>query len=173
MMGSAMIGGEYCRVMARYNAWQNSQLFGFLGAMPPEELTRDRGAFFGSILGTVNHILWGDCMWMSRFDGGAAPRVSGVEGPGMHADLTGWQGERVDMDARISDWVSGLKDQDLAQHLTWYSGVLGRETGNQLGLCVVGFFNHQTHHRGQVHAMLTAAGSKAPVSDLFLLPEAG
>ena len=166
-----MIGGDYCRIMARYNAWQNSQLVDLLDVLDGDELTRDRGAFFGSILGTLNHILWGDGMWMSRFDGGAAPSVGGADGPGMHADLAGWKNERAEMDARISRWASELKDQDLDQDLSWYSGVLGRETRNQMGVCVAGLFNHQTHHRGQVHAMLTAAGSNAPVSDLAFMPK--
>ncbi|MEQ9176308.1 MAG: DinB family protein, partial [Alphaproteobacteria bacterium] len=63
-----MITPEYCRMMARYNAWQNRQLTESLDAQPLEVLTEDRGAFFGSILGTLNHLLWGDRMWMARFD---------------------------------------------------------------------------------------------------------
>ncbi|MFT7594893.1 MAG: putative damage-inducible protein DinB [Paracoccaceae bacterium] len=148
-MAPVMIGGDYFRVMARNNAWQNSQLLDILDAMPVGELTRDRGAFFGSILGRLNHVLWGDNLWMSRFYGGPAPGVGGADGPAMHADLQGWGQALAEMASRISGWASGLK----------------------LDLCVASFFNHQTHHRGQVHAMLTAAGSKAPVSDLFLMPE--
>lgn len=166
-----MIEAAFCREMARYNAWQNRQITGFAEALPAEETTRDRGAFFGSILGTLNHLLWGDLMWMSRFDGGAAPAAPGADSPTLHPTIADWSAERFRTDGRIRRWADGLRNVDLQGSLSWYSGVVGAEVSKPVALCVVGFFNHQTHHRGQVHAMLTAAGSDAPVSDLFLMPE--
>jgi len=68
-----MITGAYAREMARYNNWENNQLATFLQGLSPAELTQQRGAFFGSILGTANHLLWGDWIWMSRFDKGNGP----------------------------------------------------------------------------------------------------
>ena len=65
---------EYCRMMARYNAWQNGGLRRLVGDMPQDALDLDRGAWFGSIRATLNHILWGDLLWMARFDGGAGPQ---------------------------------------------------------------------------------------------------
>lgn len=166
-----MIGGDYCRMMARYNAWQNRQLAQSVDDLSPEELRRDRGAFFGSVLGTLNHIMWGDGMWMARFDGGAPPATAMADSAGMFAYLAGWGEARVGMDGRISQWADAVTDTDLQQDLTWYSGVLGREAAEPLAVCVTHMFNHQTHHRGQIHAMLTAAGRPAPVSDLFLMPK--
>ena len=166
-----MIDDRYCRMMARYNAWQNRQLTDNLQDVHLSELTRDRGAFFGSILGTLNHLLWGDLIWMSRFDGGAAPEGGIKESPSRHPTLASWSAERFRTDGRIRHWAETVNNIDLAGELTWYSGAAGREVSRPLAMLVVHFFNHQTHHRGQVHAMVTAAGLTAPVSDLFLMPE--
>ena len=168
-----MIDPDYCRTMARYNAWQNSQWTEFLLALPEEEVRRDRGAFFGSILATLNHVLWGDCLWMSRFDGGAAPSVPGERSHETTQSVADWIEARSQMDRRITTWADSLDRESLAQDLTWWSGMSGREMSKPLALCVAHFFNHQTHHRGQAHAMLTATGSKAPVSDLVFMPDKG
>lgn len=166
-----MIDADYCRLMARYNAWQNRQLIDVLDEMPAAEVVRDRGAFFGSILGTLNHLLWGDLMWMARFDGGAAPACAMADSPTMLPTVGAWSAERFRMDGRISRWAGTLTNVDLAGQLAWFSGVLQSDVSRPVALCVAHFFNHQTHHRGQVHAMLTAAGARAPVSDIFLMPE--
>ena len=165
-----MIDAGFAVEMARYNRWQNSQLDGFLEALPAEELSRDRGAFFGSILRTLSHLCWGDHIWLSRFDGGSPPPVGAGDSVTYVTDLGGWRALRQTLDARMLVWAEGLTDAALAGDLTWHSGAAGREVTKPLGLLTVHFFNHQTHHRGQVHAMLTATGSKAPVSDLFLMP---
>lgn len=167
-----MIDAAYVRLMARYNAWQNRQLSPVVEAMDEAELTADRGAFFGSIFATLNHLLWGDRMWMSRFDPKATPPEGGIrESVGVTPTISVWSAERFRMDGRIRLWADGLDTIALRGNLTWYSGAAGREVTKPIALCVTQFFNHQTHHRGQVHAMLTAAGRDAPVSDLFLMPE--
>jgi len=166
-----MIDREYCVMMARYNAWQNAQLTSLLEPLEPEELLRERGAFFGSILATLNHLLWGDQLWMSRFDGGAGPKTGIPESLRLHATREDWGADRRATDARISRWADALGDDDLGGPLTWYSGAMGAELTRPRAALIVHFFNHQTHHRGQVHAMLTATGSKAPVSDLFFMPD--
>ena len=167
-----MIDADYVRRMARYNAWQNRQLSPVVEAMDPAELTRDRGAFFGSIFATLNHLLWADRIWMSRLDhridapaGGIAKSVE------MTPTISVWGAERFRLDGQIRQWADGLRSLDLKGQLSWYSGALGQGVTKPLALCVVHMFNHQTHHRGQVHAMLTAAGLAAPVTDLFILPD--
>ncbi|MDU9003843.1 DinB family protein [Sedimentitalea todarodis] len=165
------IGPEYCVMMARYNTWQNRQVFDLLRDVDPAELTRDRGAFFGSILGTLSHLLWGDHIWMSRFDGGTAPEVPGDKSTTLVPTLGAWEAERVCMDGRIRLWADALDNSDLQGDLVWYSGVADRDMSKPMAFCVVHMFNHQTHHRGQVHAMMTAAGLAAPVSDLIFMPE--
>jgi uncharacterized damage-inducible protein DinB len=139
--------------------------------MPLADLTKDRGAFFGSILGTLNHLLWGDLMWLARFQGSAPPSLPGSESRRMHPTLAAWSAERFRTDGRIRLWAEKLDNVDLRGDLAWHSGMTGRDMRAPMGLTVVHFFNHQTHHRGQVHAMLTAAGSPAPVSDLAFMPD--
>ncbi|MBS0123064.1 DinB family protein [Thetidibacter halocola] len=168
-----MITPRYCVTMARYNAWQNRQVKAAFEALSPEDLTRDRGAFFGSILATANHLLWGDRIWLSRFTGGEPPVGSIAESVGLTTSREDWALERFRVDSALLRWADGLKQVDLAGPLRWQSGVTGREMVKPVGLCVTHMFNHQTHHRGQIHAMLTAAGAEAPVSDLFVLPDEG
>ncbi len=166
-----MIGADFCRTMAVYNTWQNKQLIDTLETINAGELGRDRGAFFGSIFGTINHLLWADGVWMGRFDGGERPPGGIAESPKLTERLSEWRPLREAMDHRISSWADGLTDDDVGGDLTWYSGAIGREVTKPKAICVAHFFNHQTHHRGQIHAMLTAAGAKGYVTDLPFMPD--
>ena len=166
-----MIDRGYCQMMARYNTWQNNQLTEILQDLPTKELTRNRKAFFGSILGTLNHLFWGDHIWISRFDGGPGPDDGIPESPQLFPTLAAWSADRFRMDGRIRLWADRIDNVDLAGDFTWHSKVSGRDISLPMGQVVTHFFNHQTHHRGQVHAMLTASGSPAPVSDLSFMPE--
>ncbi len=165
-----MITSDYCRQMARYNMWQNDQIHRALQDLTVDQLTQDRGVFFGSILGTVNHLLWGDLTWMSRLDGGPGPGDPVQGGTVLTADGAAWWAARQDADARIRDWATGLSDGDLQGSLHWYSSMLQQSYARPRAECVLHMFNHQTHHRGQVHAMITGLGRSAPVSDLVLMP---
>lgn len=166
-----MITPEYCRTMARYNAWQNTALRQIIPTLDKSELTKDRGAFFGSIMGTLNHLLWGDTLWMSRFDGGQGTDVTIRQSTQMTVTPAVWAADRFRMDARITLWAQSVSALDLVGDLEWYSGALGRQMTKPKALCVMQLFNHQTHHRGQVHAMLTAAGQTLPDTDLPFIPE--
>ncbi|XDA99785.1 DinB family protein [Sulfitobacter sp. LCG007] len=167
-----MIDPAYVIAMVRYNAWQNSQLTAIFESMSLEELTEQRGGFWGSILGTASHLVWGDRMWLSRFD----PRVERPDkGLGESATLcrTGpdWSAARFRLDGQLRRWAEGLNAIDLRGDMTFFSGAFGREVTTPTAMNVVHMFNHQTHHRGQIHAMLTAAGREAPVTDLFIMPD--
>jgi uncharacterized damage-inducible protein DinB len=87
----------------------------------------------------------------------------------MIADFTELRAAREQADADITRWAAKVDDAWLADDLTWFSGAANREIRAPLRLLVTHFFNHQTHHRGQVHAMLTAAGQETGDTDLFLL----
>jgi len=156
--------------MARYNAWQSKQLRPTLDAMDEEELHRDHGAFFASLFATMNHLLWGDTLWISRFDGGPGSDRGIKDSVDMTPNYAEWARQRFLMDGRITLWAERLRAIDLTGDYSWYSGAMEAQVSKPLALCITHFFNHQTHHRGQIHAMLTAAGHKAPVSDLFFLP---
>ena len=157
--------------MARYNAWQNNGLRDMIAEMRPSDLKQDRGAFFGSILGTLNHLLWGDTLWMSRFDGGAGSELSIAQSVDLTPTPAVWAADRFRMDARITLWAARVRAVDLVGDLKWFSGAANQDMVKPMALCVAHFFNHQTHHRGQIHAMLTAAGKKPAATDLPFMPE--
>ena len=165
-----MITPAYCQTMARYNAWQNQWMFAAVDALDDAAREADRGLFWGSIRATLSHLMWGDLMWMSRFDGGAAPtRALGDTG-----DAYAWpdlMAGRPRLDARIAAWAWSTAQADLDGSLTWYSGAMGREMSKPYAMCVVHVFNHQTHHRGQVHAALTALGVRTDDTDIPFMPE--
>ncbi len=166
-----MIDREYCVTMARYNQWQNRNILKALEGLSPDELTQERGAFFGSIFKTLNHLLWGDQLWMSRFDGGAGSGMDGMAGLEMTPTLAVWGAERFRTDGRIRLWAENLKSIDLLGDLSWYSGLSKQEMSKPKALCVMQLFNHQTHHRGQVHAMMTQAGLSTAATDIPVMPE--
>ncbi len=165
-----MIGVEWVRMMARYNAWQNEQLMVAIRHLAPAELTKDRGAFFGSILGTLNHLAWGDTIWISRFDRGPEPEVSMKEAPGWFPTAGAWEAARFKLDGRIKVWAAALREIDLVGDLEWYSKAYDATYRRPMGVCVTQLFNHQTHHRGQVHAMLTSIGIDPGVTDVPFTP---
>ena len=166
-----MIAPDYCVTTARYNAWQNDQMHDAMAALDDGALRAERGAVFGSILATANHLLWADLMWMARLDGGTPPGGGIAESLEFQPTLATWRAERFRCDRRLILWAERLGAIDLTGDLSFDSAALGRNVTAPVGLCVMHMFNHQTHHRGQIHAMLTAAGATPPVSDLFLMPE--
>lgn len=167
-----MINVGYARIMARYNSWQNDQLIPHFLDMPPADLTKDRGAFFGSILSTANHILAADMLWLSRFDPSMAPPFESFDKWHMlHKDARNWAADRQRVDSKISDWAHSLRELDLLGDLHCVPAGGGAAYTLPKGQGVLQLFNHQTHHRGQIHAMLTAASHSAPVTDIAFLPE--
>jgi len=164
-----MITPAYIRTMAAYNAEMNRRLYGAAAHLSDAERRMPRGAFWGSIHGTLTHILWGDQQWMSRFDNWPKPTTPIKESAQMIEDFGALGAEREKADIAISGWAARVDDGWLDEDLTWFSGAANREVRAPLRLLVTHFFNHQTHHRGQVHAMLTAAGQETGDTDLFLL----
>jgi uncharacterized damage-inducible protein DinB len=165
-----MITRGYCVMMARYNAWQNHSLYQAAASLDEAARELDRGAFWGSIRKTLAHLCWGDQIWISRFDDGPGPGI-GISDALERYDWDTIRSLRPKLDARIAGWAYHVSDDELDGDLTWYSGFLGHDMTRPKALCVVQLFNHQTHHRGQVHAMLTAAGSKPDDTDLQVMPE--
>ena len=165
-----MIKLNYIHAMARYNAWQNRSVLDAADGLDDAARNLDRGAFFGSIRGTLSHLLWGDQTWMHRFSGSAEPAVSAIAAsPDMVVDWSELKVQRAAVDQAILQWADGLDAAWLETDLTWFSGAAKRQVTKPAAFLAVHFFNHQTHHRGQVHAMLTAAGVKPEDTDLFFL----
>lgn len=165
-----MITPDFARAMARYNRWQNGSLTVAADGLTHEERWRDRGAFFGSIVATLNHILGADRVWLARLSGDDA---SAIRAAHPHTDRpAAWPdyvAERRSVDAAIVEWADGLTASDMDRQIAWMRG--GQPVVTGFGFNVVHMFNHQTHHRGQVHAMLTAAGAQPEPTDLPVMPE--
>jgi uncharacterized damage-inducible protein DinB len=163
-----MIDAEYCQTFAAYNGWINRSLYTAAAQLGDAERKADRGAFFRSIHSTLNHILWGDRVWLPRFNG--RTYAVGAIGVDLYADFGELLAARRAMDDEIVAWAAGLVDADLAGTLTWFSGVAQREMSRPRWLCVAQMFNHQTHHRGQVTTLLKQAGIDPGVTDLPWAP---
>jgi uncharacterized damage-inducible protein DinB len=164
-----MITPAYVRTMAAYNAEMNRRLYGAAARLSEAERRRDRGAFWHSIHGTLVHILWGDHQWMSRFDDWPKPATPIKESDRFVAGWEELRAAREKADADIEAWADRVDESWLGADLRWFSGAAQREISAPRRLLVAHFFNHQTHHRGQAHALLTAAGEETGDTDLFLV----
>jgi uncharacterized damage-inducible protein DinB len=168
-----MITIDYPRTMARYNAWQNRSLYAAAGSLTDAQRKTDRSAFFGSIHGTLCHLLFGDQAWMHRFTAGATPKPKASSVAESATAISDWaelQREREAFDVVIREWADGLDPAWLDGDLTWYSGILKRDVTRPRRLLVAHFFNHQTHHRGQAHALITHFGARPEDTDLPFMP---
>ena len=156
---------DHFQVFARYNAWANHRLYAVAGRLPAEALMKARpAAFFTSIIGTLNHILVGDQIWLDRIEHrrNAAPKLDDVPHP-RFADL---KEARVEEDRRIIALLDRLRAQDFARTLT-YRNSKGEAHEATLSHVLGHLFNHQTHHRGQAHALIKEAGETPPPLDLI------
>ncbi len=167
-----MIDPAYVQRMARYNRWQNQNLYGVADTLDDAERRRERGAFFGSIHKTLSHLRWADQTWMSRFASDVAKPLGGIpDSVSLFPDWDELKRERAGFDETMIGWADNVDPAWLTGDLTWFSGALGRELTRPVSILVTHFFNHQTHHRGQVHCMLTQAGGKPHATDLMVMPE--
>lgn len=168
-----MISPDHIRLMAAYNKWQNKSLYGAADGLTEEERRLDRGAFFRSIHETLNHVLWADQIWMSRLAGTPAPKAGGIAASTEQVgEWSALKKARTDFDGRIVDWARSVVPGDIEGDLSWYSGAMKRELSKPRWVLITHMFNHATHHRGQVHAMLTAAGAKPDDTDIPFMPTA-
>ena len=166
-----MIDSAYVRRMARYNRWQNQNLYGVADGLSDEERRRERDAFFGSVHKTLSHLLWADRIWMSRFADVPKPEGGIPESVSLYPHWDGLKRERAAFDETMIAWADGLDSASVAGDLTWYSGAQKREVTRPKWILITHMFNHQTHHRGQVHCMLTQAGGVPHATDFSILPE--
>jgi uncharacterized damage-inducible protein DinB len=145
--------------LAAYNRWANRRIYDDAATLPDEVRKRGAGLFFGSVHGTLNHLLVADYIWMRRFtgDGPVPERLNEI----LHNDFDELRAAREREDQRILAFVTGLEayDQELV-----YQNSSGKTFHQQIGPALTHFFNHQAHHRGQVHAGLTIAGIREPNS---------
>ena len=153
------------QIMARYNRWANARLYACVGALPDETYRRETGAFFGSIHATLNHILVGDRLWTSRIIG----EYSGLKSLDeiVHDKFAALQSARTAMDehmVRLVDRLSVGLDGGLEGDVRYRPMAGGPKQSSPVRHILLTLFNHQTHHRGQVHCLLTQAGIDNPPS---------
>lgn len=173
---------EHIVLMASYNAWMNTKVYQAAASLSHAELMADRGAFFCSIFGTLNHVVVGDTIWLQRFAAHPANHraldpVRAMSAPAAldeprAAGLDALRLQRRALDDIIAQWAGALSDQDL-EHLLAYRNTKGREFKRSFASLIMHFFNHQTHHRGQASTLLSQAGVGVGETDLLaLIPDA-
>jgi uncharacterized damage-inducible protein DinB len=161
-----MISTDWCRMMAAYNSEMNRRLYDAGADLPDVARREDRRAWFGSIHGTLCHLVWADRQWMSRFAGWEPPPPGSKGSPTLIHDWDALRAARTDIDARIEAWAATLTPDWLTGTLAWFSGGSGQDMAKPRWVMLVHFFNHQTHHRGQAHALFTQAGVRPAATDL-------
>jgi uncharacterized damage-inducible protein DinB len=169
---------RHLQLMASYNEWMNAKLYQAAAGLAPDEIAADRGAFFGSILGTLNHLVAGDTVWLKRFAthpaaGPALEPVRALPVPAslaqiLFADLPALAARRQMLDRAILQWAGALRESDL-DHTLRYANSKGVVSERNFFSLLMHFFNHQTHHRGQVTTLLTQAGVDVGITDLLAL----
>ena|SRR5215475_10772149 len=148
---------------ARYNRLANEKLYEACSGLSNDEYRRNLGAFFGSVHGTLNHLLVGDTIWMTRFEGGTHPST-GLDAI-LHETFDALRRSRAVMDRRIERLFSDLPE-GFERRSVRYINNAGIDSEDPLEVILPHFFNHQTHHRAQVHTLLSQLGRTPPVLDL-------
>jgi len=153
-------------MLAGYNAWANERIYDAAAALSDADYRADHGAFFDSVHGTLNHLLVGDRIWMRRLTGeGPSPtQLDAI----LYEDFGDLSAARAAEDARIIAYVASLTPADLAGTVRYRTISNPADIEQVLSLALVHVFNHQTHHRGQVHGLLTRITNEAPSLDLIL-----
>ena len=157
----------HLRSMAAYNRWANRRLYAAAAALSDDDYRRPAGVFFNSLHGTLNHLLVTDRIWMGRFEGtgGAQSKLNAI----LFEDLQDLRAAREREDERIIRHVAGLTGAELDADFE-YANLSGKPQRQPRWEAMVHFFNHQTHHRGQAHAILTRLGVAEPPSlDLLVM----
>lgn len=164
-----MITIDYARRMAAYNAWMNDKVYAAAASLDDAARKQDRGAFFKSIHGTLNHLIYGDLAWLARFRGESTENV--LPGAEFFSDFAVLREHRRSLDAELSAFVETLTPEWLAADFTYYSAAYGQRYTRPAWLLVTHVFNHQTHHRGQLTTLLSQCGLDVGATDLPVMPD--
>ena len=169
---------QHIHLMATYNQWMNTRVYQAASSLPDEELTADRKAFFGSILGTLNHLALGDRVWLQRFARHPAnyPLLEPIRPLPAPSNLKALQfsnirelsAHRAWLDQLIIEWAGSITEAEL-DHPLEYANMKGVPAQKDFFGLIMHFFNHQTHHRGQVTTLLSQAGVDPGDTDLVIL----
>ncbi|WP_211213527.1 DinB family protein [Solimonas variicoloris] len=160
----------YARTMAAYNRWMNERLHEACAQLPDTRRREDLGAFFKSIHGTLNHLLLADRVWLGRFTG--MPFRAAALDQELYAGFAELRVERERTDAAIEAWSATLTAHDFAGELSYTRISSPQPVRLPFWRALVHFFNHQTHHRGQITTLLKQSGIDPGVTDLIAMPAA-
>jgi len=173
-----MLSTEHYLLLANYNRRMNRQVYESIEFLQPEILIEDRSAFFKSILGTLNHILVGDLIWLTRFSSFSTrylslhklsefPRPNGLSDM-LYSDLASLKQVRELVDLSIIEWLSHEVKSDDFENTLVYSNTAGVVSERNLGALVSHLFNHQTHHRGQLSTILNQLDIDVGITDILI-----
>ncbi len=156
---------KHFMMFAAYNAWANSIVYEAASALGEEEFLRNTGVFFKSMMGTLNHLLVADRIWLKRFtgEGDAPPSLDTILFP----EFAKLRVAREAEDRRIVKWIGSLSEKELAGRFTYMTVTDMRTVSQRLAPALAHLFNHQTHHRGQAHSVLTMLGRPSLQLDLI------
>jgi uncharacterized damage-inducible protein DinB len=156
---------RHFQMLADYNRWANQRIYGACAALSDEDYRADRGAFFGSAHRTLNHLLVADRIWLRRITGiGTAPMELNVI---LHEDLADFRDAREVEDQRFITLTGALAPDAFARMIHYTPVTVPTPMTEPLGGMLAHVFNHQTHHRGQIHAILTSLGQPSVVLDMI------
>ena len=168
---------ENFTLLAQYNQWMNDKLFDAAAQLTEADLRQDKGAFFGSVLGTLNHLMVGDIAWLKRFatEQDKFPSLDNIRKTNtpesldiqLYDDLESLHAARQRLDADIINFCDEITTEQLAKKLD-YQDYQGKSYSDQIGLLIQHLFNHQTHHRGQITTLLSQAGIDVGPTDLLV-----
>ena len=165
------------QLMADYNRQMNVHVYEKASSLSEQALIENRGAFFGSILATLNHILVGDIIWLKRFSAQwplpSLAYLENIEMPQaldviLYSKLSLLTKVRVEVDETLIAFVSALTEPMIDEPLV-YKNTKGDGFVKNSGFILQHVFNHQTHHRGQVTALLCQAGVELGATDLLMV----
>ncbi len=161
---------DYFRTLARYNQWANRRLYAAAASLPEAEYLKPRPAFFGSLHGTLNHILVGDRIWLGRITGRPDPGIKALDQI-LYGEFAGLSVAREAEDMQIVNTLAAMDEPTLNTTLR-YKTMAGESRETPMRFVLGHLFNHQTHHRGQAHGLLSQTRVKPPPLDLlFFLHE--
>jgi uncharacterized damage-inducible protein DinB len=163
-----MLDPHYTLLMAEYNAWMNDKLYALCAGLSDEQRKADRGAFFKSIHGTLNHLLWADRAFLIRLLDSSEP--IGKLGDVLFEDFEPMRAERKRLDGVLLDWARQVQAGQLTSLYEFKSVAYQRRRRMPRYVMVVQMFNHQTHHRGQLTTLLSQLGLDIGSTDLPFMP---
>lgn len=169
---------NHIQLMSQYNQWMNNNVYEAAAHLSEEKLLADKGAFFSSILGTLNHLVVADLIWLKRFsthpaNHSALDSIRDIAQPTsldqiVHPRFSALTAERKKLDETILSWCNQLTESDLKHNLS-YKNMKNQPAVKVFGSLILHFFNHQTHHRGQATTLLSQEGIDVGVTDLLAL----